>query len=325
MADIFISYSKLDPEHTIALAADLEARGHSTWWDSSLLPGDEFPDLIKRQIDLAKAVLVIWTPNSVKSRWVRAEAARGDNQGKLITLYVPGLDFRDIPMPFNTLHCEPVTSRDKLYAALHRRGVTLNGASRPHGRQHGEDAAALYERGEDYFHGRNGVAQDDRQATVYYRRAADLGDASAISNLGWMYQEGRGVARDDAEAVRLYRKAADMGVASAINNLGWMYQEGRGVARDDAEAIRLFRKAADMGNAAACNYLAYMYENGEGIERSREDARLVSEGCRSRSCKSKRRTEAFLNRRAAKPEKPTTPSCPAPNCRGQAVLQARGE
>ena len=62
MAHIFISYSKQCPEHTKALAADLQARGHATWWDTSLLPGDDFPDLIERKIDKAKAVIVIWTP-----------------------------------------------------------------------------------------------------------------------------------------------------------------------------------------------------------------------------------------------------------------------
>jgi hypothetical protein len=126
MADIFISYSKKHPEHTVALAADLEARGYSTWWDTSLLPGDEFPEVIQRQIDMAKAVIVIWTANSVKSQWVRAEAALGYRQRKLITLFVPGLDFQYIPLPFNTLHREPIANRGKLYAALRDHGIAPN-------------------------------------------------------------------------------------------------------------------------------------------------------------------------------------------------------
>jgi hypothetical protein len=126
MADIFISYSKHDPEHTIALAADLEACGYSTWWDTSLLPGDEFPELIKRRIDEAKVVIVIWTKNSVNSKWVRSEAARGYSQSKLVTLHADSFNFDDIPMPFNTLHCEPVTNLEKIYAALEGRGLTPN-------------------------------------------------------------------------------------------------------------------------------------------------------------------------------------------------------
>jgi hypothetical protein len=37
MANIFISYSKQDPEYTKALAADLEVRGYSVWRDTSLM------------------------------------------------------------------------------------------------------------------------------------------------------------------------------------------------------------------------------------------------------------------------------------------------
>ena len=101
-----------------------------------MLPGDEFPDLIKSKIDSAKVVIVIWTANSVKSQWVRAEAARGDQQGKLITVHAPGVDFKDIPLPFNTRH-EAVTNR-KLYAALLGRGVAP--VTRSPERKPGEDA-----------------------------------------------------------------------------------------------------------------------------------------------------------------------------------------
>jgi TIR domain len=39
MADVFISYSKHDPEPTERLAAELERQGYSVWWDTSLLTG----------------------------------------------------------------------------------------------------------------------------------------------------------------------------------------------------------------------------------------------------------------------------------------------
>jgi hypothetical protein len=43
--------------------------------------------------------------------------------------------------------------------------------------------------------------------------------ALAQSNLGFMYQNGRGVAKDDAQALVWYRKAADQGNAEAQKNL----------------------------------------------------------------------------------------------------------
>ncbi len=123
MADIFISYSKKHAALTESLARDLEAAGYTTWWDTSLLPGDEFPDEIKRQLDAAKAVIVIWTVSSVNSQWVRAEATRAHAKGKLIALHQARLDFQEIPLPFNTLHSELVSERAKIFAALARRGI----------------------------------------------------------------------------------------------------------------------------------------------------------------------------------------------------------
>ncbi len=71
-----------------------------------------------------------------------------------------------------------------------------------------------------------------------------------------MYDDGRGVAQDDAEAVLLYRLAADQGHAEAQYNLGVMYDDGRDVAQDDAEAVRLYRLAADQGYDLAIKALS---------------------------------------------------------------------
>ena len=123
MADVFISYSKKHAGLTKDLAHDLQAEGYSTWWDTSLLPGDEFPDEIKRQLEAAKAVIVIWTESSVSSKWVRAETAFADARRKLITVRNAGLDIDEIPLPFNTRHTELVTERAKIFAALARQGI----------------------------------------------------------------------------------------------------------------------------------------------------------------------------------------------------------
>ena len=49
---------------------------------------------------------------------------------------------------------------------------------------------------------------------------------------------------DAAEAVKWFRKAAEQGNASAQSNLGVMYAEGRGVPQDDAEAVKWYRRGA---------------------------------------------------------------------------------
>lgn len=138
-------------------------------------------------------------------------------------------------------------------------------------RKHWENAQrgepeGLFQVGWHLEKGKDGLAQDDREAVRLYRLAADQDFAPAMAGLGAMYNMGRGgLAHNDQAAVRLYRPAAEHGNARAQNNLGAMYQSGRGgLAQDDREAVRLYRLAADQGNAQAQNNLGFMYESGRG-------------------------------------------------------------
>jgi hypothetical protein len=66
-----------------------------------------------------------------------------------------------------------------------------------------------------------------------------------------MYDQGRGVAQDDKQAVSWYRKAAEQGYATAQNNLGNMYAQGKGVAQDYVQAHMWFNIASANGYANA--------------------------------------------------------------------------
>src|SRR6516165_813871 len=74
MADIFVSYSRSDKARVAPLVAAIKAKGWSVWWDPSIAAGQEFDDQIEAELLAASAVLVVWTPASVLSRWVRGEA-----------------------------------------------------------------------------------------------------------------------------------------------------------------------------------------------------------------------------------------------------------
>ena len=92
---------------------------------------------------------------------------------------------------------------------------------------------------------------DAAKAALYFRRAADRGDATGLYNLAVCLHAGRGVARDDAEAARLARAAAELGHAKAAFNVGVAYLRGLGVARDPWEADRWLASAATAGHQAA--------------------------------------------------------------------------
>jgi formylglycine-generating enzyme required for sulfatase activity len=103
VADIFISYSTRHPQPTREIAAHLESEGYSVWWDTDLLAGEKFRQAIERELDVAKAVIVIWTNDSVVSDWVISEAEHGRNHGKLIPLRTSDLT-APIPKPFGAIH-----------------------------------------------------------------------------------------------------------------------------------------------------------------------------------------------------------------------------
>jgi len=118
MPDIFISYSKADHALALKLSAFLEAEGWSVWWDKSLAAADLYRDEIMKQLAAARAVITIWTENSVKSDWVRAEAGRAKAGGKLIPVKTAEVAYGDIPLPFGEMHTENVGSTDLMRAAI---------------------------------------------------------------------------------------------------------------------------------------------------------------------------------------------------------------
>ncbi|MEO8307465.1 MAG: TIR domain-containing protein [Pseudomonadota bacterium] len=84
MADIFVSYSRTDKVRVAPLVAALEAQGWSVWWDPEITPGDEFDALIGAELESARAVVVVWSPASVDSRWVKGEARDAADRGVLV-------------------------------------------------------------------------------------------------------------------------------------------------------------------------------------------------------------------------------------------------
>lgn len=86
MADVFISYASAEKDRAKLVAESLEAAGFSVWWDRALKPGETFDKVIQREIEAAKAVIVLWTRASVESQWVREEADHGRQRDMLIPL-----------------------------------------------------------------------------------------------------------------------------------------------------------------------------------------------------------------------------------------------
>lgn len=84
MADVFVSYKKEDRPVAERLVRALRAAGKSVWWDDALNPAQAWDAMIEAEIAAAKHVIVVWTPRSVQSDWVRSEAHYAQDHGKLV-------------------------------------------------------------------------------------------------------------------------------------------------------------------------------------------------------------------------------------------------
>jgi hypothetical protein len=130
MADVFISYSQQTPEFTTALAKQLQDRRLDVWWDSDLTIGQRFNDVIRQQLEDADAVVVIWTPESVRSQYVLMEAGIAYAWDKLITVRAPNLPVTDLPGPFAGLQTGLVTDIEGVLKALSEKDVRPRSSTR---------------------------------------------------------------------------------------------------------------------------------------------------------------------------------------------------
>ena len=103
MAEIFISYARSTAEQAQAAARGLREEGYEVWIDDALPAHREFSVVIEEKLREVDAVLVVWSDDARRSRWVLAEADLAHEQGKLVQF---SLDGTIPPFPFNRVHCE---------------------------------------------------------------------------------------------------------------------------------------------------------------------------------------------------------------------------
>lgn len=106
MGAIFLSYAREDRGCAEKLAHVLGTAGHDVWWDRRLDGGEEFSAEIEAALDKSDVVLVAWSQESVKSRWVRDEASYGCDKGSLVPVSIDG---SQPPMGFRQFHTLDLT------------------------------------------------------------------------------------------------------------------------------------------------------------------------------------------------------------------------
>lgn len=83
--------------------------------------------------------------------------------------------------------------------------------------------------------------------TLAIQSAAQLGDPTALTELGYRHFLGKGVARSISKAIDLWRQAASLGDPRSTFNLAVCLQDGIGGKRRPEEALKLYEQLAEQG------------------------------------------------------------------------------
>jgi TolB-like protein len=133
MTNVFVSYARPDKERVEPIVAFIDSVVGDVWWDDRLIAGEYFTDEVERRLNEADFVVVVWTPTSVRSKWVMDEAAVGRDAEKLLPVC---LDGQIAPLGFRHVHATDFskwdgTPNDKCARALREALTRKPGEARP--------------------------------------------------------------------------------------------------------------------------------------------------------------------------------------------------
>ncbi len=110
MSDIFLSYASEDRERIQPLVAALGVAGWSVFWDRTIPTGQTWWQVIPQEIRSCRAVVVVWSQQSVESFYVREEAEEGRRRG--IRLLPVRVEEVDPPFGFTSIQAADFTRWD---------------------------------------------------------------------------------------------------------------------------------------------------------------------------------------------------------------------
>lgn len=118
----------------------------------------------------------------------------------------------------------------------------------------------------------DGVAVDKAAALYQCRRAAELGNVAAQTNLGVMLVQGEGCEVDISAGLAWLSKAAEAGDVGAQFNVASILSAGKLIDKDLETAARYYEMAARSGYHPAQARLGYAYRHGFGVQRDLKKA-----------------------------------------------------
>lgn len=114
--------------------------------------------------------------------------------------------------------------------------------------------------------GGNNVKRDVAEGLHWLERAAYFWNATALFELGLIYERGMGVPANHARSVEYYRACANLKNLQCENNLAMMLWYGKGVAADHEEAARLWIRVHKQGDWHGRHNLEFFFSPMERVK-----------------------------------------------------------
>jgi hypothetical protein len=123
MADVFVSYSRVDAEFVSRLAEDLKDRGKDVWVDvDGVRDAEQFPEALRRAIEGSDAFVFVISPDSVGSEFCEQEVSHASALNKrIVPLALGSVPDEQIPEEIRFRNWIPVgedTGVERVLAAI---------------------------------------------------------------------------------------------------------------------------------------------------------------------------------------------------------------
>jgi TIR domain len=117
---VFISYPSAEREKAIELCRALERKGVQGWVDDKEIGGGKWLAEVKRALNLASELILIWTPECMNSEWVRLEWNAAIVADINITIFLVDGKATSLPQTLKDFQAKP-------YADLRWRNKAIKG------------------------------------------------------------------------------------------------------------------------------------------------------------------------------------------------------
>ena len=118
MADVLICFTQDDREVARACGAALADAGYDVQYDAPAAGGSRSRQRVRSEVEEARAVLVIWSQNSIRARQVHDEADIAAATGRLVISKVPGFEHDRLPTDLLGFDAGLATDTEGIKAAL---------------------------------------------------------------------------------------------------------------------------------------------------------------------------------------------------------------